>query len=65
MDQDVKKATITIKQKEVTVDFKGLWTRSLIDAAYRTMLRSLPRHVSEWKAKLESREKPTSKEELE
>jgi len=49
METDAKEATVTIQDKDMIVTFKGLWTRSLIDSAHRSMLRALPKHVSEWK----------------
>lgn len=56
MEEDTRKATITVEQKNITVTFDGLWTKSLVDSAHRAMLRDLPRHISDWKKKLSSEE---------
>jgi hypothetical protein len=43
MNVEVK---IKFEDKEAEVEFKGIWTRSLVDRAYRFMLRQLPSHIA-------------------
>jgi len=37
---------VTIEGPKIDTEFKGIWTRALIDAAYRSMLMKLPTHLS-------------------
>lgn len=50
-------AKIDISKKAVKVAFEGgLWTRAMVDAAYNGMLRALPAHISQHKARIEKSE---------
>lgn len=37
---------VLFEDRVATVEFKGMWTRMLVDAAYKTMLMNLPKHIA-------------------
>jgi hypothetical protein len=49
-----KAVMVTFKEKEEPlVNFKGIWTRVDIQRAFKTMLRSLPKHIQQQKIIIE------------
>lgn len=53
---------VTFEQLKATVDFKGVWTRSKIDSAYRSMLNALPAHIARLKSKGVGENKPVKEQ---
>jgi len=53
------KATITIDQRQISVEFEGQWTRRMIEAAYTNMIKNLKPYILQ-QTKAQS-EKPKKK----
>lgn len=47
MEKQINEATITIQGTHANVEFKGLWTKRLVDIAYNRMMHALPGHLAE------------------
>ena len=54
-------AKIVFNNGALTVDFKGVWTRHMVDLAHNSMLHKLPSHIASLRSK-DIGETPTNKE---
>lgn len=63
MTNEKLEATILIEDGDIEIEMKGLWTRSMLDRAFATVLRKLPEHLrSMTRPSIEGSETQTMKE---
>jgi hypothetical protein len=52
-----REVRVTFSKDKVEVHFTGLWTRALVDGAYKSMMHALPEHLAKERRKLDDERK--------